>query len=173
MPARWSVVAERCVELLVRLRRLRSLLAEADVYGEKIDVLNLDCQGCEYNLIPAMSAEEFEAIPTVMAKIHWGYRPFSKLPSSARGKTTHERLCVHENVAKTTKECCDFPNLTVKSSVPGELLLKDDKGFPPRESTVSDVVEAGFCDDFSTWIEEHYLHGIEEDWGWVELTSQA
>ncbi|KAL3924846.1 MAG: hypothetical protein SGILL_000801 [Bacillariaceae sp.] len=161
------------IELLVRLRRLKSVMAEADVYGESIDVLNLDCQGCEYNLMPALTADEYEAIPTIMGKVHWGYIPLKKLPSSLRGEVTHRRLCAHENVAKTTKECCDFPDLAVKSSVPGEVLLKEDRGFPPRESTVSDVIQEGLCDDFSTWAEEKYLHGIEEDWGWVELTSQA
>jgi FkbM family methyltransferase len=161
------------IELVVRLRRLKSIMAEAGVYGETIDVMNLDCQGCEYNLIPALSLEEFDAIPSVMAKIHWGYIPYSKKPSSARGKTTHERLCTHENVAKTTKECCDFPDLPVKSSVPGEVLLKEDRGFPPRESTVSDVILEGLCSNFDTWAESQYLHGIDEDWGWVELTSQA
>ncbi|KAL3936403.1 MAG: hypothetical protein SGARI_002570 [Bacillariaceae sp.] len=162
------------IELVVRLRRLKSVMAEADAYGQAIDVLNLDCQGCEYNLIPALTEEEFEAIPSVMAKIHWGYIPLKKLPSSARAKTTHHRLCAHENVAKTTKECCDFPDLTVRSSVPGEVLMRDqDKGFPPKESTVSDIIQEGLCDDFATWAEEKYLHGIDEDFGWMELSSQA
>jgi FkbM family methyltransferase len=172
----WSPAEEHKdedIELMVRLRRLKSVMAEADVYGEEINVLNLECQGCEYNLIPALSEDEFEAIPTIMAKVHWGYIPLKKLPSSARGETTHKRLCAHENVAKTTKECCDFPDLTVKSSVPGEVLMKEDKGFPPRESTVSDVIQEGLCDDFSTWAEVKYLHGIDEDFGWMELTSQA
>ncbi|KAG7367444.1 FkbM family methyltransferase [Nitzschia inconspicua] len=161
------------IELVVRLRRLKSIMAEADAYDESIDVMNLDCQGCEYNLIPALTSEEFDAIPSVMAKIHWGYIPYSNKPSSARGKTTHERLCTHENVAKTTKECCDFPDLPVKSSVPGEILLKEDKGFPPRQSTVSDVILEGLCSEFDVWAEEQFLHGIQEDWGWVELTSEA
>lgn len=161
------------LELLVRLRSLKSILAEADVYGEAIDVMNLDCQGCEYNLIPALTQDEFDAIPSVMAKVHWGYIPFSKKPSSVRAKTTHERLCTHENVAKTTKECCDFPDLPIKSSNPGEVLLKEDQAFPPKESTVSDVIQDGLCADFDAWAEGQYLHGIDEEWGWFELTSQA
>jgi FkbM family methyltransferase len=161
------------IELVVRLRRLKSILAEADVFGDDIDVMNVDCEGCEYNLIPALTEEEFDAIPTVMGGVHWGYIPTNKLPSSARGKTTHERLCSHENIARVTKECCAFPDLAVKSSVPGEVLVKEDKGFPPRESTVTDVINDGLCDDFSTWAADHFLHDVQDDWGWFELTSQA
>jgi hypothetical protein len=61
----------------------------------------------------------------------------------------------------------------VKSSVPGEVLVKEDKGFPPRESTVTDVINDGLCDDFSTWAADHFLHDVQDDWGWFELTSQA
>jgi len=161
------------VELIVRLRRLKSILAEANVIQTPIDVMNLDCQGCEYNLIPALSEEEYEEIPTVMGGVHWGYIKPNKLPSSARGKTTHKRLCEHENIAKNTKECCAFPDLPVKSSVPGEVLQKDSKGFPPSESTVSDVISENLCDDFSSWAEEHYLNDVEDDFNWFELSSQA
>jgi FkbM family methyltransferase len=168
---------ENDVELVVRLRRLKSVLAEADVYDGKIDVLNIDCEGCEYNLIPALSEAEFEAIPTVMGAVHWGYIPFSKLPSSARAKTTHERLCGHENIARETKECCAFPDLPVKSSVPGEVLVRDqgsnNNPLLNQPSTVSDVTVDGLCDGFSTWAAEHYLYDIQEDWGWFELSSQA
>jgi FkbM family methyltransferase len=161
------------IELVVRLRRLKSILAEADVFDSSIDVMNVDCEGCEYNLIPALTEEEFDAIPTVMGGVHWGYIPTNKLPSSARGRTTHERLCSHENIARVTKECCAFPDLAVKSSVPGEVLVREDKRFPPRESTVADVIEDGLCDDFATWAAEHYLNDVQDDWGWFELTSQA
>jgi FkbM family methyltransferase len=164
---------ENDMELLVRLRRLKSVLAEADVYGVNIDVLNVDCEGCEYNLIPALSDAEFDAIPTVMGGVHWGYIPTPKLPSSERAKVTHERLCQHENIAKTAKECCDVPNVKVKSSVPGEILVQDKKGFPPPETTVKDVIQEGLCDDFEEWATAHYLHDVKDDWGWMELTSQT
>lgn len=166
------------VELVVRLRKLKSILAEADVYGTKIDVMNIDCEGCEYNLIPSLTEEEFDDIPTVLGGAHWGYIPANKLPSSERARKTHERLCQHENIAKTTKECCAFPDLHVKSSVPGEVLIKDtaDNGKMqglPSFSTVSDVIADGMCDDFDKWAEEHFLYDIKEDWGWFELSSEA
>ena len=59
------------IELVIKLRRLSSLLAEANVYGQPIDVLNVDCEGCEYNLVPAMTEEEFDAIPAVIGSVHW------------------------------------------------------------------------------------------------------
>ena len=161
------------MELVVRLRRLHSILAEADAYDQSIDVLNVDCEGCEYNLIPALTQDEFEDIPTVMGGVHWGYIPTNKLPSSARAKTTHERLCQHENIARTTKECCAYPDLKVRSSNPGEVLVQDRAGFPPKDSTVADVVAEGLCDDFDSWAAQHYLFDVKDDWGWFELSSQA
>ena len=154
------------IELVVRLRRLKSILAEADVFDVPIDVLNVDCEGCEYNLIPALSEEEFDAIPTVMGGVHWGYIPTAKLPSSERAKTTHQRLCHHENIAKTTKECCAFPDMPVKSSVPGG-------GTNPKASTVKDHIIEGMCDDFDQWAKWHYLFDVKDDWGWFEVSSQA
>jgi FkbM family methyltransferase len=167
------------IELKVKLRRLNSILAEANTYQHRMDVLNVDCEGCEYNLIPSLSTEEFDAIATVMGNVHWGYIPTTKLPSSTRGKTTHERLCQHENIARTVKECCAFPNLPVKSSVPGEVLQRDVEphlkgGLSPHDNsaTVSDVA-GDLCDDFAQWALDHYLNDIKDDWGWFELTSQA
>jgi len=146
------------------------------VITQSPDVLNLDCQGCEYNVIPALSEEEYERIPTVTGGVHWGYIKPNKLPSSARGRTTHQRLCSHENIAKRTKECCAFPDLPVKSSVPGEILQKADDtkgGFPPGESTVSDIIADGLCDNFPEWAKEHYLNDVIDDFNWFELSSQA
>lgn len=166
------------IELLVRLRRLSSILAEANVAGTPINVLNIDCEGCEYNLIPALTEEQFDDIPAVLGGVHWGYIPANKLPSSERAKQTHERMCQHENIAKTTKECCAFPHLHVKSSVPGEVLVKapeDERKMHgvPTTSTVTDVIAEGLCDDFDKWAEEKFLYDIKDDFGWFELTSEA
>lgn len=169
--------SENDIELVVRLRKLKSVLAEADVYGpHTIDVLNVDCSGCEYNLIPALTDEEFDAIPTILGGVHWGYIPKSKLPSSSRAKLTHERLCRHENIARATKECCAFPNMEVQSSIPGEILIQDVQdrnGALDKPSTVQDIIMENLCDDFDEWRKEKYLDAIESDWGWFELTSHA
>lgn len=165
------------VELLVRLRKLRSILAEADVYMSTpnvVDVLNLDCQGCEYNLIPSLSEEQFDAIPNVMGGVHWGYIPVSKLPSSERGRQTHERLCQHETIAKTTKECCAFLDAPVKSNIPGEVLYRDNgENKPPEPVSVSDIIQEDLCTNFAQWSLDHYLNSVPDDFGWFELSSQA
>eukprot|EP00980_Cylindrotheca_fusiformis_P019692 scaffold6870_cov121-Cylindrotheca_fusiformis.AAC.19 len=169
-------LAENDIELVVRLQKLKTVLAEAEVNGpHTIDVMNVDCSGCEYNLIPTLTDREFNSIRTVLGGVHWGYIPASKLPSSARAKTTHERLCSHEYVALKTKECCAFPDMEVQSSVPGEALLKDNnfKGGLDKPSTVMDVIMDGLCDDFATWAEEKHLYTIGDDWGWFELSSRA
>jgi hypothetical protein len=145
-----------------------------------------------------MSEEEFRAIATVLGTVHWGYIPMSKLPSSKRGKETHRRMCQHENVARTVKECCAFPDLPVKSSVPGETLVLGDEEedgvegdgrtngldsgggrkapsrlrFPPRAVTVRDVA-GELCNDFEAWKAEKHLNDIDTDWGWFQLTSTA
>jgi FkbM family methyltransferase len=165
------------IELVVRLRKLKSILAEADIYVSSpnmMDVLNLDCQGCEYNFIPSLTDEEFDAIPNVMGNVHWGYIPVSKLPSSHRGRQTHERLCQHENIAKTTKECCSFLDTPVKSNVPGEVLYRDKGGNKPAEAvSVSDVIREDLCLDYEKWSKDHYVDNVPDDFGWFELSSKA
>jgi hypothetical protein len=165
------------VELSVQMKPWHSLLIEADLPSSHvIDVLNIDCEGCEYNLIPDLTEAEFEAIPTVIGQVHWGYIPKSKLPSSNRAEITHKRLCIHENIARTAKECCAFPDLPVRSAVPGEVLVRDNPKKPnepfPDKVTVSDI-SADFCNDFDTWSVEKHLLTITSDWGWFQLTSTA
>jgi len=172
------------IELIVRLQKLKNILAQVDVDVSRttstphmMDVLNLDCQGCEYNLIPTLTEDEFDSIPNVIGGVHWGYIPITKLPSSTRGKQTHERLCQHENIAKTTKECCSFLNSPVKSSQPGEVLYRDkgeDNHYQPNEVvTVSDIIQEGLCTDYEQWSIDHHVHDIQDDFGWFEISSQA
>lgn len=155
-------------ELVVPLRNFKSIMAEARV--DHVDVLNLDCQGCEYNMIPTMTKEEFEEIPTVMGSVHWGYIDIKKLPSSMRGETTHQRLCEHENIAHNSKECCAFKDMAVKSSIPGEVLQKNESN---GQITVLDIIDEGLCDDFDAWAIKHYLNEVPDDFGWFDRSSQA
>ena len=46
-------------------------------------------------------------------------------------------------------------------------------GYPPKDSTVQDVIDEGLCDDFDQWAADHYLFDVKDDWGWSQLTSQA
>lgn len=186
------------VEIFVQLHPWHDLLQRAgiDLSSRRIDVLNVDCEGCEYNLIPALSDQEFRAIPTILGTVHWGYIPDSKLPSSKRGQVTHQRLCQHENIARTVKECCAFPDLAVISSVQGEALVLADEEeeeeradgatrsgggyggglrhaqFPPRAVTVRDVA-GSLCEKFDEWKVLHHLDDIASDWGWFQITSKA
>lgn len=160
------------IELTVKLRPFSSLLAEAQIADRTIHVLNVDCEGCEYNLIPSMTQDEFEAIGTVLGAVHWGYIPDHKKPSSKRAHETHQRLCSHENYARAAKECCAFLDLPVVSSVQDQVIVQDTSVFPPKSGTVRDVA-GGLCDDFASWKEEHSLDDIESDFGWFQLTSMA
>ena len=132
---------------------------------------NVDCGGCEYNFIPALTDAEFDAIRTVMGGLHWGYIPYTKLPSTQRGRETHQRLCRHENFAKTAKECCDVSDLRVISSYPDHVLVHDAPGVP-KEGTVADVAGA-LCDDFAEWSKEKHLHDVPNDFGWFEISVVA
>ena len=168
----WTPASDRSIfdiEIPVTLQSWHSLRALAEF--QHVDVLNVDCGACEYNFIPALSDEEFDSIHTVMGGLHWGYIPYFKLPSSKRGRETHQRLCQHENFAKTAKECCDVPDLRVKSSYPGQVLMHDAPGIP-KEGTVADVA-GELCDDFASWAMEKHLHDVENDYGWFHLSSVA
>ena len=171
----WNPASERLpedVELTVHLEAWHALQARAEF--THVDVLNIDCGACEYNFIPALTDDEFNAISTVMGNLHWGYIPYSKLPSSERGRTTHERICQHENFAKTAKECCDVPYLQVISSYPGQVLVQHDDhgGALPKQGTVADVA-GDFCDDFAEWAVTKRLHDVPNDFGWFQLSSVA
>lgn len=168
--------------LNVKLRPWHSILAEAEIPHHKqmtskapIDVLNVDCGACEYNLIPSMTDDEFNSIATVMGGVHWGYIPHDKLPSSKRGKETHQRLCKHENFATTAKECCEFPDMEVISSYPGQVLVKEEPDAHTgvgKTGTVADVA-GNLCDDYDSWAREKHIYDIEDDFGWFQLTPSA
>jgi len=176
-----SEIKPKDEELAVKLRPWHSILAEAEITHDSktnqahIDVLNVDCGACEYNLIPSMTQVEFDSIHTVMGGLHWGYIPKQKLPSSKRAKETHERLCKHENFAAMAKECCEFPDLEVVSSYPGQVLVQDHPDVRTgiaQSGTVKDVA-GELCTDYDTWATEKHVHDIVSDWGWFQLTPSA
>ena len=79
----WTANSQRKdsdVELNVELKPWHSLLAQVGLSSSHaIDVLYIDCEGCEYNFVPSMSESEFQSIPTVIGEMHWGYIPRSKV----------------------------------------------------------------------------------------------
>eukprot|EP00986_Skeletonema_menzelii_P019728 scaffold29022_cov148-Skeletonema_menzelii.AAC.5 len=178
------------IELTVHLRTLRAILAEATPedlpLGTPISVLNLDCEGCEYNLIPSMHEASFKSIRLILGRTNWGFIPVSKKPSSERAENTHKRLCTHYNFAKRCKECCDFPTLPVRprlQSATVEDTVEDETGFGEvevgdetdnssitSESTVADIA-GSMCDGFDVWAEENHLHDVPDDYGWNEMSA--
>lgn len=65
----WNEISPDDFEFNIKLTPWRTLLTEAGIHSAReIDVLNVDCEGCEYNFIPALSNDEFEDIATVMGK---------------------------------------------------------------------------------------------------------
>jgi hypothetical protein len=118
----WTPIAERQdtdVELTINLRLWHALPAEVqralNTAQQRIEVLNVDCEDCDNNLIPSLSEDNNDAISTVMGGLHCGYFPPHKEPSSARAKEMHEQLCRYENLARTAKKCCGFPDVAVMS----------------------------------------------------------
>lgn len=166
------------LELVVHLRTLRAILAEATPedlpLGTPISVLNLDCEGCEYNLIPSMHETSFHSIGVVLGRTNWGYIPVIKKPSSVRARETHERVCTHYNFAKRCKECCDFPSLEVKPRLGGANTETEEDGDVAFEGERSVAEVAGdMCNDFEEWAKESKLRDIPDDYGWNEMSAFA
>jgi FkbM family methyltransferase len=172
------------IELTVHLRTLRAILAEATPedlpLGTPISVLNLDCEGCEYNLIPSLHETSFKSIGLILGRTNWGFIPMSKKPSSERAEDTHKRVCTHYNFAKRCKECCDFPTLPVRPRLPSTAVEDEKFGDVEDESdnssvrletkTVADVA-GSLCDGFEEWAEENKLHEVPDDYGWNEMSA--
>lgn len=175
------------IELTVHLRTLRAILAEATPedlpLGTPISVLNLDCEGCEYNLIPSLHETSFKSIGLIMGRTNWGFIPISKKPSSERAEDTHKRVCTHYNFAKRCKECCDFPTLSVRPRLPSTTMDEDgglgdadaedeadNSSAAPESKTVAEVADS-LCDGFEEWAEENKLHDVPDDYGWNEMSA--
>ena len=158
------------IELVVHLRTLRAILAEATPedlpLGTPISVLNLDCEGCEYNLIPSMHETSFNSIGIILGRTNWGYIPTIKKPSSHRARETHERVCTHYNFALRCKECCDFPSLSVKHRI------TDDLNDSPTDKSVAEVA-GELCNGFEEWATASKLRDIPDDYGWNEMSAFA
>lgn len=167
------------IELTVHLRTLKAILAEATPedlpMGTPVSVLNLDCEGCEYNLIPSMHETTFNSIGLILGRTNWGYIPPIKKPSSVRARETHQRVCQHYNFAKRCKECCDFPSLSVKRRIPTKLESGGGGGgggSPAVDHTVAEVA-GELCNDFESWAKDSKLRDIPDDYGWNEMSAFA
>ena len=162
------------IELTVHLRTLRAILAEATPedlpLGTPISVLNLDCEGCEYNLIPSMHETSFNSIGVLLGRTNWGFIPTIKKPSSHRARDTHKRVCSHYNFAKRCKECCDFPSLEVKPKLHSSNRVSGDSS--SSEQSVAEIA-GDLCNGFPEWAEKEKLRDIPDDYGWNEMSAFA
>ena len=101
---------ERTVNIAVQLRPLSDIYAEVQIPpATRISVLKLDCEGCEYSVVPSFSDAEFALIDDIVGEIHWGYMPPSKQPPKPIADKTHGRLCRFRNFADAALECCMHP----------------------------------------------------------------
>lgn len=68
----------RDIEFTAHLKTLRSIIVETTEddlpLGTPISVMNLDCEGCEYNLIPSMHETSFKSIGIILGRTNWGKR---------------------------------------------------------------------------------------------------
>lgn len=142
---------ESDIELQVPMRTLRSIVGNNI---NSIDLLKVDCEGCEYNVLPSMTEEEFGMVKNAIGELHWGYIPDSKKPSSSRAAMTHKRLCKFQNFASQAKECCAFPELAVEHT----------------NATVRDIA-GSLCDGFDTWAQHNKLNTIPDDRKWFDTGS--
>ena len=81
------------------------------VYPMDISMMKIDCEGCEYFVVPALTDKEFAAIRDLVGEVHWGYIPDKKKPSVKIAVATHRRLCNFKSILEQAKECCEFPDL--------------------------------------------------------------
>lgn len=95
------------VDVTVQLKTLTTLYREAGIDPRThIKILKLDCEGCEYAVVPAFTDEEFALVDDVVGEIHWGYIPPLHQPSRDVADATHRRMCQYKNLADIALECC-------------------------------------------------------------------
>lgn len=118
-----------------------------------IDLLVIDCQGCEYNVMPTLRARVQQAVGT----IHWGYIPRPAKPSSHRAQATHRLLCQYDDFVQRAKECCEFQN------------DKKNDASTDHHNAIADSSSLELCRDFQSWAATHDLWNVPQDTaGWKQ-----
>lgn len=114
----WSPKSERdhrTIDITVHLKTLKMIFNEAKIaLDTRMKIMKVDCEGCEYAVIPALTEPEFLRIDDMIGEIHWGYIGEANRPSLAVAHMTHHRMCQFKNFVDLALECCmyaDRPNL--------------------------------------------------------------
>eukprot|EP01052_Picozoa_sp_SAG31_P037199 SAG31_NODE_4766_length_2970_cov_2.727969_2_plen_179_part_00 len=87
------------VNITMPTTSLPSLLGAAEGAGlPTIDLLKIDCEGCEYDVIPALNGVQLGAISRVVAELHHdgmlkNGQVKSKRPAISKVQVTHDTLC--------------------------------------------------------------------------------
>ena len=124
-------------------RTLESVLRQQNA-PTTIDVLIMDCHGCEYDVIPQFFSQSSPwKVRFATGSLHWSDLPAK--PSSARGNATHVALCQFPDIAQRSKECC---------------------GVASSRATLP----TSFCFDFDAWAQQHQLWNVPVDTqGWIHF----
>lgn len=150
--------AHQAFDFFVPVRTLRSVLADAladPVQPFQIEVCKIDCEGCEYNVVPDLQQDELDAMDTIIGEIHFGFIPTERAPSKARTEITHRRLCQHANFVQFAKECCQFPDQIVKHL---NLSFRETNWYQ------------GLCHDFAQWsANNHLVQDRDDETAWKNI----
>ena len=146
----WKVPARTLTSLLAQSPSIPSARQQASPplsTTTNIDVLILDCQGCEYAIVPTLTATTTH-IRYATGSLHWGNLPPDAKPSSAHAQATHDVLCrFADSFGRTAKECCGT--------------------HMPQQAPPTAAADDDLCRDFDAWAVETRLHTIPHDMqGW-------
>ncbi len=73
---------------------LPALLARARA-APPVALLKMDCEGCEYDVVPAMTEEDMAGVRAMVGEAHFGSmkRSGRRVPPTDRVRLTHQRMC--------------------------------------------------------------------------------
>ncbi len=96
----WNPASEwtrTTANLTVPTVSLSSLLRAVKLNPTEISLLKLDCEGCEYDFVPALTPDQISAISRVVGETHYHemLRSGRPIPPRSAADLTHDRLCRH------------------------------------------------------------------------------
>jgi hypothetical protein len=116
----WTPIAERQdtdVELTINLRLWHALPAEVqralNTAQQRIEVLNVDFtilfRPCQKTITTRFRPSWVDCTAVIFRHTR------NRVPHAPRRCNRHEQLCRYENLARSAKKCCGFPDVAVMS----------------------------------------------------------